>query len=352
MIALVVLLLTPPFLAAFVAVTVGAVEPGREQRLRPDAVRGHAAPEHRGARRRQAADGAGEHALRVARWSSSPSRWGSRCPAAGRSWSDEARGLTEFFGAPRAIVVALLCLLGLLATTWKQLVQGLAIGLTGREGLIKSSVLVRLSSLVLIGLIAHLLNVSRDARIFLWNAVPWIPAVPVFFKMCAAAWIATRLHRDRLLGDRALVTGAAAWLAVVLALYGVLAWILDTPHIGALLPDAPGHPGRAPGAAVRRPAGPGVEPASRNGAARRERASVAGDRPSARRSSSSPCPWRWPWSRASPSTSGTGTTAASCPRARSARTGCTCRRATTAPGPRRSSSACTAGGCGGPPRWR
>ena len=57
MIALVGLLLTPPFLAAFVAVTVGAVEPGREQRLRPDAVRGHAAPEHGGARRRQAADG-------------------------------------------------------------------------------------------------------------------------------------------------------------------------------------------------------------------------------------------------------------------------------------------------------
>jgi len=28
------------------------------------------------------------------------------------------------------------------------------------------------------------------------------------------------------------VTGAAAWLAAVLALYGVLAWILDTPHIG------------------------------------------------------------------------------------------------------------------------
>ena len=61
--------------------------------------------------------------------------------------------------------------------------------------------------------------------------MPWIPAVPVVFKMCAAAWIATRLRRDRLLGDRALVTGAAAWLAVVLALYGVLAWILDTPLV-------------------------------------------------------------------------------------------------------------------------
>src|SRR5204863_8301780 len=125
-----------------------------------------------------------------------------------------------------------LCLLGLLATTWKQLVQGLAIGLTGREGLIKSSVLVRLWSLVLIGLVAYEFNLSRDFRVFLWNAVTWLPAVPVVFKMCAVAWIAPRLHRDRLLGDRALVAGAAAWVAVVLAVYGVLAWTLDLPHVG------------------------------------------------------------------------------------------------------------------------
>ena len=38
---------------------------------------------------------------------------------------------------------------------------------------------------------------------------------------------APRSHR--LLGDRALVIGAACWLAAVLALYGVLAWLIDTP---------------------------------------------------------------------------------------------------------------------------
>ncbi len=45
----------------------------------------------------------------------------------------------------------------------------------------------------------------------------------------AAAWIAIRLYRSRLLSDRALVTGAACWLVAVLALYGVLVWLLDTP---------------------------------------------------------------------------------------------------------------------------
>jgi polyhydroxybutyrate depolymerase len=227
MIALVVLLLTPPFLAAFVAVTVGrsSADAGSAYGLTPFvATRPLSTAAIVAVKLRMAL------ASTLFAWLLVLVAVPLGITVAGR-WPvvvEEARGFTDFFGAPRAIVVALLSLLGLLAATWKQLVQGLAIGLTGREGLIKSSVLIRLSSLVLIGLVAHVLNVSGDARILLWNAVPWIPTVPVLFKMCAAAWIATRLCRDRLLGERALVTGAAAWVAVVLALYGVLAWILDT----------------------------------------------------------------------------------------------------------------------------
>lgn len=229
MIALVGMLLTPPFLAAFVALTVG--------RSNPDASRAYGLTPFV-ATRPLSTPAMVFVKLRMAllstlfAWLLVLTAALLGITVAGR-WPvvlDEVHGFTEFFGAPRAIVVALLLLLGLLAATWKQLVQGLAIGLSGREGLIKSSVLVRLSSLVLIGLGTHLLNVSRDARIFLWNAVPWIPAVAVVFKMCAAGWIATRLHRDRRLPGRALVTGAAAWVASVLALYGVLVWILDTPN--------------------------------------------------------------------------------------------------------------------------
>jgi poly(3-hydroxybutyrate) depolymerase len=225
LIALVFLLLTPPFLAAFVAVTVG--------RSSPDASSGYgltpfAATRPLGTAALVAAK------LRMAT-TSTLIAWLLVLIAiplgltVSGSWPvvwEQARGWTNFLGTRRAVVVALLGLLGLLATTWKQLVQGLSIGLTGREGLIKSSVLIRLSSLVLLGLIAHVLYVSRDARIFLWNAAPWIPTVLVLIKVCAAAWIATRLCRDRLLSDRALVTGAAAWVALVLALYGVFAWVL------------------------------------------------------------------------------------------------------------------------------
>ena len=229
-VTLAAMLLTPPFLAAFVALTAG--------RSNPDASSSYGLMPF--VATRPLTTGALVAAkLRMA-MASTLFAWLLVLVAiplgltVSGTWPvvvESARRLTGFFGAPRAVVFALLCLLGLLATTWKQLVQGLSIGLTGREGLIKSSVLFRLSSLILIGPAAHVLRRSPEARIALFNAVAWIPAVLVALKMCAAAWIVTRLSRGRLLGDRALVTGAASWLAVVLALYGVLAWFLDTTHI-------------------------------------------------------------------------------------------------------------------------
>ena len=49
----------------------------------------------------------------------------------------------------------------------------------------------------------------------------------------AAAWVARRLHRGRLLEDRTLVAGAASWLAIVLALWAALLWLAATPLIPA-----------------------------------------------------------------------------------------------------------------------
>ena len=109
--------------------------------------------------------------------------------------------------------------------------QGLCIGLTGRDWIIKSSLLVALSFLIIIGPIAQWIHDNREVQAALWDSLPWVLAVPVGFKMSASAWIATRLYRSRLLSDRALVTGAACWLVAVLALYGVLAWLFSTPHV-------------------------------------------------------------------------------------------------------------------------
>ena len=142
------------------------------------------------------------------------------------------REVIDVFGAPRGAVVLLLVFAGFLASTWKQLVQTLYIGLSGREWAVKASVTFGLAVLCLFGPITKWLHDSSGARAALWNGLPWIAAVLVCIKMSAAAWVATRLYRSRLLSDRTLVTGAACWLAAVLALYGLLVWLVS----GALIP--------------------------------------------------------------------------------------------------------------------
>ena len=143
----------------------------------------------------------------------------------------QARWLVGAVGTSRAIVLVLLALSGLIVSTWKRLVQSLYVGLTGRVWLIKGSVFVILSLLFLIGPLIQLLVEHEALRASLWEALPGILAVLACVKLAAAGWIATRLHRRRLLSDRVLLAGAAAWCVVVLALFGVLAWFVDTPFL-------------------------------------------------------------------------------------------------------------------------
>jgi len=161
------------------------------------------------------------------------------------TWSDtwpvvieRGRLLAEAIGAPRAIVVALLGLAGLVASTWKQLAQSLYLGLTGREWLVKASGFAALALLCLIGPLVQWVIDSRSVQGALWNALPWIPAVLVCFKMAVAGWLATRLYHSQLIPDRALLAGAAGWTVAVLTLYGVLAWLFSEssfPHYLLLL---------------------------------------------------------------------------------------------------------------------
>jgi hypothetical protein len=141
---------------------------------------------------------------------------------------ERARQAIEAVGTPRAIVLVLLGFSGLLVSTWKQLVQAFCIGLAGREWLVKSSAFLRLSLLIVVVPIIDWIE-TRNGLAVIWSGFPWILAGLVCGKMSAAAWIATRLYRSRLLDDRALVRGAALWLVVVLVLYGLLVWLFATP---------------------------------------------------------------------------------------------------------------------------
>ena len=152
-------------------------------------------------------------------------------------WSDEmplvlerSRRFAAVVGTPRAVVFFLLVLGGFIASTWKQLVQTLYIGLTGRTWLVKGNIFVTLTFLILVGPTAEwVIETERLGRV--WNALPLMFTLLVSVKMAAAVWVATRLHRDRLVSDRTLVIAAACWCALVFALYGVLVWMLDTPHV-------------------------------------------------------------------------------------------------------------------------
>src|SRR5213592_5047172 len=65
--------------------------------------------------------------------------------------TERVRRMHDTIGTPRAATVVVLILAGFIVATWKQLVQSLHIGLTGREWLIKGSVLLTLTFLILLG---------------------------------------------------------------------------------------------------------------------------------------------------------------------------------------------------------
>src|SRR5947208_15353543 len=136
-------------------------------------------------------------------------------------------------GMPRAVAILLLAVAALLAATWKQLVQSLYVGMSGREWVVKASVFAVLTFLAVILPLAVWISRSKPAMAALWNNFALIAAVLVFFKLSAAVWIAMRLYDKRLLSDRTLVIGAVCWDVAVFALYGLLVWIVPLTLIGS-----------------------------------------------------------------------------------------------------------------------
>lgn len=142
---------------------------------------------------------------------------------------ERSSGFADAIGSPRAIVVSVLVLGGLVASTWKHLIQSLCIGLTGRDWLIKGSVFLSLSLIILVFPAWCWLRHSSRAFWTLWDNAPLILAVLVAFKVAASGWVAIRLGRSGLLTDRAMLVGAMGWSIAVFALYAVFVWFADTP---------------------------------------------------------------------------------------------------------------------------
>jgi hypothetical protein len=139
---------------------------------------------------------------------------------------ERAHRLIEVMGMPRAMAILMMGLAALIASTWKQLVQSLYIGMSGREWIVKGSVFAVLTFLAVVLPVAVWVSGSRQAMAVLWTNLGPIAAVLVCLKLSAAVWIAMRLREKRLLSDRTLVIGALCWDVAVFALYGLMVWIV------------------------------------------------------------------------------------------------------------------------------
>lgn len=151
----------------------------------------------------------------------------------GLVWSDATEPIVNILanvddalGRPRAIMLGALVLAGLLGSTWKQLVQGLYIAMSGRDWAVKGTVfatlaLVTVGSFVLIWILD-----SRHRIAVAWNTIPWLMAAYVLLKLLLAMRV-MQLGIGRGLFTRSqLIRGAITWNVCVFAVYGVLAFIL------------------------------------------------------------------------------------------------------------------------------
>lgn len=148
-------------------------------------------------------------------------------------WSDAtepvfalARNVGGALGRPRAIMLGLLILAGLVGSTWKQLVQGLYIAMSGRDWAVKGIAFVTLALVTIGSFMLLWIFDSRHRVAMAWNAIPWLLAVLVALKLVLAMRV---MHRGAVRGlftTRQLILGAILWDACVLTVYGVLVLIL------------------------------------------------------------------------------------------------------------------------------
>lgn len=228
---LIIAALTPPFLASFTALTVRKSGEGADYGVSPfAATRPLSSAELIAAR------------LRMAVWSTAAA-WALvvvAVPVAlvlSDTWAtvaERARAFAGVVGTPRAVVFGVLVLATLVLTTWRQMVQSLYVGLTGRTGLIRGSAFAMLCLIVVIG---PLLDWAwhSGARAWFWVGLYGTLGLIVAARMVLASWIAVRLQRDGLVADRSLLAGALLWLGSVAVLYAVLLWLFWAPYVPRFL---------------------------------------------------------------------------------------------------------------------
>jgi len=144
--------------------------------------------------------------------------------------TDHVRRLRDVIGAPRTIAFTLLTLAVLVSITWKRLTLGMYLGLSGRRWLVKTHLGVQLVMLAFALPLLDWVAGNRNLQAALWNAGPWILGTLACLKIAAVGWVTARLDAGRLVTPRGLIGGAAVWLVAVATLYALLAWMTAAPE--------------------------------------------------------------------------------------------------------------------------
>lgn len=137
-----------------------------------------------------------------------------------------ARDVDDALGRSRAIILGLLILAGFVASTWKQLVQGLYISMSGRDWAVKGIVFATLA-LVTLGCFGLVwIFDSRQRIVVAWKAIPSLMAALAALKLLLSMRVIKRIAERGLFSRTQLIVGAIVWDAAVFAVAGVLALIL------------------------------------------------------------------------------------------------------------------------------
>jgi hypothetical protein len=218
-------LLVPPFMATFVAASVGKSSSN--------------ASESYGITPFMATRPLDDRALVVAKWQaamlSTLAAWVIVIVAVPVAllWSDAtqpivdiARNVDDALGRPRSIALGLLVLAGLICSTWKQLVQGLYIAMSGRDWAVKGMVFATLAFITVGSFALIWISNSRYRVAMMLYAIPWLMAAFALLRLVLAAIVMKRGVERGLFTPSQLLVAAIAWDVCVFAIYGFLAVIL------------------------------------------------------------------------------------------------------------------------------
>ncbi|HUY88674.1 MAG TPA: hypothetical protein VMV10_08065 [Pirellulales bacterium] len=117
------------------------------------------------------------------------------------------------------------------AFTWKKLVDGMFIGLSGRNWVVTANAIVMGSFLCAAIPVGLVLEWLPEYRPLAWRLLPWLVGAAILAKSLAAVFILRALWQSKLVAHRSLQKYLAVWCLVTIALAGSLVAIAPTGSV-------------------------------------------------------------------------------------------------------------------------